>query len=73
MKFDFSKPAPRAQSLKESQQIIDALWGCAVQRQTSQQTLTSAILTGNYRLSKREALRISSRGGMIKRSSIFDS
>ncbi len=43
MKFDFSKPAPQAHSLEESQQIIDALWDYAVQRQTSQQTLTSKI------------------------------
>ena len=40
MKFDFSQPAPRAKSLEEAQQIIDALWDDACQ---SQKTLTSKI------------------------------
>jgi len=38
MKFDFSQPAPRAKSLEEAQQIIDALWDCQ-----SQKTLASKI------------------------------
>lgn len=34
MEFDFSKPAPQAKTLKEAQQIIDALWNRAVKFRT---------------------------------------
>jgi len=43
MKFDFSKPAPRPESLKASQEIIDALWSYVVQSQANQKMLTSKI------------------------------
>ncbi len=43
MKFDFSQPAPRAQSLEGSQRIIDALWNYAIECQTSQKGLASKI------------------------------
>lgn len=42
MKFDFSKPAPQAKTLKEAQQIIDAVWDIAVEIQTNQQALIQA-------------------------------
>ena len=43
MEFDFSKPAPNANSLKEAQQFIHALWNNAIESQTIQQTLISKI------------------------------
>ena len=43
MKFDFSKPAPQAQSIQEAQQIINALWDNAIDSQTTELALNSKI------------------------------
>ncbi len=43
MKFDFSKPAPQAQSIQEAQQIINALWDNAIDSQTTKLALNSKI------------------------------
>ena len=50
MEFDFSKPAPKARSLNEAQQIIQALWNSAIEFQTIQQTLASKIADLEERL-----------------------
>ncbi len=43
MKFDFSQFAPQAKTLKEAQQIINALWDTAIKFQTDKLTLTATI------------------------------
>ena len=52
MKFDFSQPAPQAQTPEEAQKIIDALWFCAAKLQAKVANLEEKLNTNSKNSSK---------------------
>jgi uncharacterized coiled-coil protein SlyX len=52
MKLDFSKPAPQAQTLEETQQIINALWAIVAELQAKVADLEEKLNTNSKNSSK---------------------
>lgn len=52
MKFDFSQPAPQAQTLEEAQQLINTLWSCVAELQAKVADLEEKLNTNSKNSSK---------------------